>query len=174
VFQLNWKAAATVATGATALAGWLATPPVPARAPARDTAAPRAPATVSLEQEATRLAARVRATAVYQQPARNPFLFPVAAPPRREITTDPTRGAEGPLPAPAAPSFPFRLTGVATDAPAGALARTAVLSSDSLGLVLATAGQTVADRYRIERIEDDAVDVVDTHDGRAFRVTMGR
>ena len=71
---------------------------------------------------------------------------------------------------PAAPVFPFRLTGTASDAATGTTVRTAVLSSNTLGLVLAAVGDVVAGSYRIERIDDDGVDVVDMRDGRVIRL----
>jgi hypothetical protein len=175
VLQLNWKAAATVATGATALAGWLFTPAAPERAAATrsSASAQRLPVTASLQEEASRLA-RARPSSAYAQPERNPFRFPPAAvaPARRAV-----RAAETPAVAsvvPPAPVFPFRLTGMASDASTGATVRTAVLSSAALGLVLARAGDVVADVYRVERIEDDAVEVVDLRDSRTIRLTLSR
>ena len=172
MLQLNWKGAATVATGATAIAGWLATPPAPAREPARTAAAARpAPATVSLEHEAERLAARIRATTAYQQPNRNPFRFPAVAPTRRTAAETQAAGPAAPVVAPE-PVFPFRLAGTASDPADGATVRTAVLSSDTLGLALARVGDVVAGSYRVERIDDDAVEVVDVRDGRVIRLTL--
>jgi hypothetical protein len=172
VLQLNWKASATVITGATALAGWLATPTPPAGEPARAAAQPRsAPATLSLQQEATRLAARIQATAAYQQPSRNPFRFPSVAPTPRAAVAAPA-AVDAPV-VPAEPVFPFRLAGMASDSATGTTVRTAVLSGDTLGLVLAGVGDVVAN-YRIEGIDDSGVDVVDVRDGRAIRLSLGR
>src|SRR5688572_5893449 len=170
MLQLKWKAAATVATGATALAGWLATPASPARGTARSAGAPRsAPATVSLEQEAARLAVRNRAATDFERPGRNPFQFSVTpAPVRRPVVAEATVAASA---APQAPVFPFRLTGMARDDSTGTLVRTAILSS-ATALVLARAGDMVAESYRIERVDDDAVDVVDVRDGRVIRLTF--
>jgi hypothetical protein len=174
VLQLNWKAAATVATGATALAGWLATPVAPAREPAHTTTARRpAPDAVSLEHEVARLAARIRATAAYQQPSRNPFGFPAVAPTPRAAVAETAVAASQPA-VPAAPVVPFRLAGTASDVATGATIRTAVLSSDTFGLVLAGVGDVVAGSYRIDGIDDGGVDVVDVRDGRAIRLSLGR
>ena len=172
VLQLNWKAAATVVTGATALAGWLATPASPARGTARSAGARRsAPVTVSLEQEAARLAVRNRAATAFERPGRNPFQFSAApAPAKRRSVAEATVAASA---VPQAPVFPFRLTGMARDDSSGTTVRTAILSSAS-GLVLARAGDIVAESYRIERIDDDAVEVVDVRDGRAIRLTFVR
>jgi hypothetical protein len=127
VLQLNWKAAATVATGATAIAGWLATPPPPAREPARSAAQrPAVPAPVSLEHEASRLAARIRATTAFAEPNRNPFQFQAVAPTRRTVAADAAISAPDAPVGPVAPVFPFRLTGTASDASSGTTVRTAV------------------------------------------------
>ena len=175
MLQSHWKGAVTVVTGATALAGWLATPPAPAREPARTTKASRpAPATVSLEHEAARLAARIRATAAYEEPNRNPFRFPAVAPVRRTAAPEAEAASAAAPVVPAAPVFPFRLTGMASDAATGTTVRTAVLSSNTLGLVLAAVGDVVAGSYRIEQIDDDGVDVVDTRDGRVIRLPLAR
>src|SRR5688572_29184709 len=172
MLQLKWKAAATVATGVTALAGWLATPAAPARGTARSAGAPRsAPVTVSLEQEAARLAVGNRAATAFERPNRNPFQFSVApAPARRRVVAEATV-AESTVPQ--APVFPFRLTGMARDDSSGTPVRTAILSSTT-ALVLARVGDTVADSYRIDRVDDDGVDVVDVRDGRVIRLTLGR
>jgi hypothetical protein len=172
VLQLNWKAAATVATGATALAGWLVTPAAPARSVAPAAARRPAPMTVSLEQEAARLAARNRAAEAYEQPTRNPFRFQAVAPTRRVAAAATTAAAVAESAVPQAPVFPFRLTGIASDDSTGTRVSTAVLSSGALGLVLARVGDVVADSYRIERIEDDAVEAVDARDGRVIRLTL--
>ena len=75
-------------------------------------------------------------------------------------------------PYPQAPVFPFRLTGMARDDSSGTPVRTAILSS-ATALVLARVGDIVAESYRIERVDDDAVDVVDVRDGRVIRLTFG-
>ena len=174
MLQLNWKAAATVVTGATALAGWLATPATPAREASRTTTAQRpAPDAVSLEHEAARLAARIKATAAYEQPSRNPFRFPAVAPTSRVAVAEPAAAASAPV-VPAVPVFPFRLAGTASDAATGTTIRTAVLSSESLGLVLAGVGDVVAGDYRIDGIDDGGVNVVDVRDGRTIRLSLGR
>jgi len=173
MLQLNWKAAATVATGATALAGWLATPAAPARNAARSAAAPRsAPVTVSLEQEAARLAVRNRAAAAFEQPTRNLFRFPAVAPTRRAAAAT-AAAAVAKSAVPQASVFPFRLTGMARDDSSGTPVRTAILSSTT-ALVLARVGDIVAESYRIERVDDDGVDVVDVRDGRVIRLTFAR
>ena len=172
MLQLNWKAAATVVTGATALAGWLATPASPARGNARSASAPRsAPVTVSLEQEAARLAVRNRAATAFERPGRNPFQFSVASGPARRRAVAEAAVTESVVPQ--APVFPFRLTGMARDDSSGTPVRTAILSSAS-ALVLARVGDIVAESYRIERVDDDAVDVVDVRDGRGIRLTLAR
>lgn len=165
----------TVATGATALAGWLATPASPARSTARSKPAARsAPVTVSLEQEAARLAGHNRAATTFERPDRNPFQFSVApAPARRRVMAEAPPAETAETAVPQAPVFPFRLTGMARDVSSGTPVRTAILSS-STALVLAREGDIVSERYRIERVDDDAVDVVDVRDGRVIRLTLAR
>ena len=75
---------------------------------------------------------------------------------------------------PTVPVFPFRLAGTASDGATGTTIRTAVLSSDTLGLVLAGVGDVVAGNYRIASIDDGGVDVVDVRDGRTIRLSLGR
>lgn len=126
----------------------------------------------SLEQEASKLAARNRAATAFEQPQRNPFTFQAVAPAARAVAREAVPSAPlAPL-GPATPVFPFRLTGIASDTANGIVARTAVLSSTALGLVLAKAGEVVADSYRIERVEDDGVDIVDVRDGRPIRLSL--
>ena len=74
---------------------------------------------------------------------------------------------------PQAPAFPFRLTGMARDDSSGTPVRTAILSGAS-ALVLARVGDIVAESYRIERVDEESVDVVDVRDGRVIRLTLGR
>ena len=174
MLQLNWKAAATVVTGATALAGWLATPSAPAREVTRSSASARRElVTTSLQAEASKLAARLRPASAYAEPHRNPFRFPPAAPARRAAAAVVSAPAAVAVPPPA-PVFPFRLTGMATDGSTGTIVRTAVLSGGASGLVLAKVGDVVGGVYRVERIDEDALDLVDVRDNRTIRLTLVR
>jgi len=193
VIQVNWKAAATVVTGATALAGWL-TSPSPSQTPLRPRAAAaqvRAPVdsrstassrdasaahAATIEEQSKRLAARLRPTGSFAQPQRDPFHFgarnlvPVqaVAPGRVPAGAEPVAGPA----AIEAPPFPYRLSGVASEVVDGQAVRTAVLSGGASGLVLAMAGDMVGDTYRVDRIDEAAVELTDSRDGRVVRLTF--
>ena len=54
----------------------------------------------------------------------------------------------------------------------GQAVRTAVLSGGASGLVLAMAGDMVGDIYRVDRIDEAAVELTDSRDGRVVRLTF--
>lgn len=185
--QVNWKAAATVVTGATALAGWLTSPspsqaPVRPRAataqvrvtPARDASASHA---ATIEEQSLRLAARLRPTGAFAQPRRDPFHFGASnlVPAR---TAAAGRAGLSAVTAPAAPDeappFPYRLSGVATDTVDGRPVHTVVLSGGATGLVLAVTGDMVGEIYRVDRIDEAEVELTDSRDGRTIRLTLPR
>jgi hypothetical protein len=186
VIQVNRKAAATVVTGATALAGWL-TSPSPSQTPLRaPTAAAqvRAPAAhdaseshaATIEEQSKRLAARLRPTGSFARPERDPFHFGVRnlVPPRASVP-DRVRAGATAVAGPAtveASAFPYRLSGVASDVVDGLPVRTAVLSGGTSGLVLAVAGDVVGDVYRVDRVDEGAVELTDSRDGRVVRLTF--
>jgi len=172
VLHVNWKAAATVATGATALVGWLASPSEPAaRRAAPSSAATRPLDTTSVAEQARRLGNRLRPTVAFAQPRRNPFRYqPVAPPPRRPAVTDPAASPATEQPAPE--PFPFRLSGTARDGAADAPVWTAILAGGTSGLVLAKVGETVGGVYKIESVTDTTADLVDVRDGRTTRLTL--
>ena len=175
---MSWKSYAAV-SGATVLAGWLASAP-PSNAPGRAAPAVRLPATrdvrsPDIEREAERLQARVQREVEYTQPQRNPFRFGVARP---EVN----RGGDlpGPTPAPAPPPVavpiveppPVTLSGIAEDQKGQQLERTAILSSPS-GVLLVREGDPVLGEYRVARIESEAVELVKS-DGTTLRLTLSK
>jgi hypothetical protein len=187
VIQVNWKTtAATVVTGATALAGWLTSPsPSPAPLQTRATSAQvRVPPShdasrgqaATLEQQSMRLAARLRPVGSFAQPERDPFHFgarnlvpaPAAAPARARAGAGEASAAAAVEP----PPFPYRLSGVASDVVDGQPVHTAVLSGGASGLVLAVAGDVVGNFYRVNRIEEATVELTDSRDGRVVRLTF--
>lgn len=173
MLQGNWKAAATVVTGATALAGWLASPPEPATTRVARSAAP-APSAVStsIEEQATRLGDRLRSTAGFAPPQRNPFRFePVAPPPRPQAATAAPAAAEAAQPVVPEP-FPFRLSGTARDDGPEATVWTAILAGGTSGLVLARVGDTVGGVYRVEAVTDTTADLVNLRDNQSTRLTL--
>ena len=175
---MSWKSYAAV-SGATVLAGWLASAP-PSNVPDRAAPAVRLPATrdvrsPDIAREAERLQARVQREVEYTQPQRNPFRFGVARP---EVN----RGGDlpGPTPAPAPPPVavpieeppPVTLSGIAEDQKGQELERTAILSSPS-GVLLVREGDPVMGEYRVTRIESEAVELVKS-DGSTLRLTLSK
>jgi len=173
---MTWKVYAAV-SGATVLAGWLAsTPPSNAPgtgAPARGQATPpRAMPSSDIEREAMRLQARVQREAVYTQPQRNPFRFgaarSVASPgvdlPEAASPTGTTVPAVPPPP-------PVSLAGIAEDQVEQRVERTAILSSPE-GVLLVHEGDDVLGQYRVAKIESEAVELVKRADGTTVRLSL--
>jgi hypothetical protein len=178
---MTWKTYAAV-SGATVLAGWLASAP-PSNAPAPgatasrrpQTAATRATAGGDIEEQAARLQARLRQEPVYHEPSRNPFRFGEREVPRAAPSSVPPRevaplSIEPIAPAPPPPP-PVKLSGIAEDRNGDRVERTAVLSSPS-GVLLVREGDTVLGQYRVSRIEANAVELTDTLGGAPVRLTI--
>ena len=173
---MSWKSYAAV-SGATVLAGWLASAAPPSNVPDRTAPAARPPAardvrSSDIEREAKRLQARVQREVAYTQPQRNPFRFGAARP-------DVNRGGDLPDPTPApppvaipivAPPPPVTLSGIAEDQKGQQIERTAILSSPS-GVLLVREGDPVLGDYRVGRIESEAVELVKS-DGTTLRLTL--
>jgi hypothetical protein len=171
---MTWKSYAVV-SGATVLAGWLASTP-PANAPATSTLAPsqpssrRAAPSSDIEQEAARLKARVRRETGYTQPQRNLFRFGAA----RRIASAEVNIPEAASPAdtfvPAVlPPAPVSLSGIAEDQVDQRVERTAILSSPA-GVLLVREGDDVLGQYRVAKIESEAVELVQLADGTTLRL----
>lgn len=171
---MTWKAYAGV-SGATVLAGWLASAPpsnVPVgSAPAAPPASSRLPSAASdIERQAARLQTRARSSSVYSVPARNPFRFGALKPAARggaplEITPP----VEPIAPTPTPP--PVSLAGIAEDQVEGRLERTAVLSSPA-GVLLVHEGDEVLGQYRVAVVEEEAVQLTKVSDGSLLRLTL--
>jgi hypothetical protein len=172
---MTWKSYAVV-SGATVLAGWLASTP-PSRAPTGTASVSREPGVdrdaspSDIQREAERLQARVRREVLYAQPQRNPFRF-------GDSRADEDRGGDIPAPVPeptvvipaAPPPPPVSLSGIAEDQAGERLERTAILSSPS-GVLLVREGDQVAGEYTVQRIESEAIDLVKS-DGTILRLTL--
>lgn len=174
---MTWKTYAAV-SGATVLAGWLASSP-PSNAPAPAASArpqPAAGTAVSaadsdIEEQAARLQARLRPDTVYRQPERNPFRFGskpasrsapagrVAAPPPVETV----------VPRPQPPLV--TLSGIAEDRLGDRIERTAVLSYPA-GVLLVHEGDDVLGQYRVAKIDSDAVELIKLSDGTILRLSL--
>lgn len=171
----NWKWTAAV-TGATALAGWLASPPLQSTAPGTAAArtesaqtAMQAAVVSDIEEQASRLATRLRPAAAAPVPGRNLFQFG-ARPVARRAAVLAVQPASAPV-EPARVPFPFRLTGVATDVVDGVARYTAVLSGPQ-GVVLAQGGDMAAPDYRVVSVAEDGVELLRVSDGASERFTL--
>jgi hypothetical protein len=168
---MTWKSTAIV-TGATALVGWLASP-LP-QAPAQSVAigqpqtAERPASSSDIEQQADRLRARLRAEAIFRAPSRDPFRFG-----ERRIQVEPRAIAPPPeaIEAPAIPQPLVTLSGIATDLIDGVTRRTGILSSPE-GVLLVREGDTVSGIYRVEKIEEETLDLVRPGDGGLLRLRL--
>ena len=171
---MTWKSYVVV-SGATVLAGWLASPsnaPESAVSARRQAVTPRDVPASGIEREAERLQVRVRREVEYSEPQRNPFRFGAGR-------ADADRGGDIPSAAPPPPAVavpvappppPVTLSGIAENQDGQRVERTAILSSPS-GVLLVHEGDPVLGDYRVARIESEAVELVKT-DGSTLRLTL--
>ncbi|MGE3955946.1 MAG: hypothetical protein AB7H96_04445 [Vicinamibacterales bacterium] len=118
---------------------------------------------VALQSEVGRLHERLAPTAAPTR-SRDLFRFQSRIPERRAPLARPAAPVDVVAEAPAPPAPALALIGVAEDATADGVIRTAIVSG--LGDVfLVKAGETIRDRYRIGAVSADAVQVVDTVTG---------
>lgn len=173
---MTWKAYAAV-SGATVLAGWLASAP-PANAPDSASIAPSQPAPrretapSDIEREAMRLQARVQREATYRQPQRNPFRFSAgrpAASPGGDVSKP--KPPDDTLVAAVPQRPPVSLSGIAEDEVGQRLERTAILSSPA-GVLLVHEGDDVLGQYRVAKVESEAVELVKLSDGTTLRLSL--
>jgi hypothetical protein len=173
---MTWKSYVVVSGASGLMATYLISPPLlPGRQPSitsgQEASARSAPPGPDIVEEAARLQARMRAAAVFREPARNPFRFgePPAAPRRQ------AGAAAAEAPAAAAPSEPeppfIVLSGIATDVVDGVPQRTAVLTTAS-GVALVRAGDMVGTEYRVRAIEGAAVDLESLSDRSIRRLQL--
>lgn len=171
---MTWKAY-TAVSGATVLAGWLASAP-PSNVP--DTSAPALSQATSrrttpppdIEREAMRLQARVRREAAYTQPQRNLFRFGAGRPIARSGIDVPEAASPAETFVPAVPPPPpVSLSGIAEDQVEQRVERTAILSSAD-GVLLVHEGDDVLGQYRVAKIESEAVELVKRADGTTLRL----
>lgn len=175
VSPMTWKSTALL-TGVTALATWLAAPATPPATSRRVGVPAQAPVSSTIEVEAARLSARTPSAALPTVPRRNPFEFePRAAGPAGAASgATPVASPVATLPPEvvALEAWPVvRLTGLASDVVAGVPQRIAIFSSRD-GVLLVREGETVLDRYRVTRIDDDGVEIARLEDGLSRRISL--
>jgi len=174
---MTWKSYAA-ASGATVLAGWLAsTPPaVVENRPAAQSRSSRPAASPSSDivEQASRLQARIRRETAYVRPQRNPFQFEAARPAVEAAAAigEPALSAEL-SPAVANPAPSITLAGVAEDPLQSGVERTAILSSPT-GVLLARVGDEVPGQYRVAAVEEGAVELLSLTDGSTIRLSLAR
>jgi len=174
---MTWKVYAAV-SGATVLAGWMASSP-PANAPGTTTSPARSPragqtsAGGDIQEQAERLRTGLSRERNYTVPQRNPFRFDEGGDVDPGVVERGTSFEPEPAPVPvAAPPPPMSLSGIAEDQVNGETSRTAVVSSPA-GVELVREGGEILG-YRVARIESDAVELVRTSDGSMRRLTLKR
>ena len=172
----NWKWS-LAATSATAMAGWLASPPLerattrgePAAAASQGGVGPEAVA--DIQEQARRLSARLSAGPAAGIPERNPFKFGLRPVPQRAPAAVAAPPAAAPsvdnLPAP----FPLRLAGIAVDTIDGVEIRIAVISGPG-GVELARSGEAAAAGYRVLTVGDSFAEIERLSDGRIERLDL--
>ena len=173
---MTWKSTAVV-SGATLLAGWLASSPKAPISPSAPRASSQSPQTTAaasdIERQAARLQTRVRSETGYTQPERNLFRFgpktPVRSAQEPGSSAAPPPPVENVLQAPPPPRV--SLAGVASDPAGERMVRTAILSSSS-GVILVHEGDEVLGEYRVGAIGEDSVELTRLSDGTILRLAM--
>jgi hypothetical protein len=172
ISAMTWKYYAAM-SGAGVLAWLAAAPPsaMPGRVtPAQPSEAVGVTAAASdIEQQASRLQARLRSEALYREPGRNLFRFAGRDRASQQAASAAVETPDVPTVPVAPPPPPLKLSGMAVDGDV----RTAILSTPA-GIVLARVGDEVVGRYRLSVVEEDAVELITIADGTSFRLTLAR
>jgi hypothetical protein len=172
---MNVRRTAWLGVSSVALASWFASAsttdvraPVGPLPPSRPLAMERSLA--ALQSDVDRLHDRLGPTAA---PTRSRDLFHFSTPiPKSAAAPRPSPPAVVADAPPAAPRPVFRLIGVAEDTTAdGTLVRTAIVAGAS-DLFLVKVGETVADRFRVEQVSSDAVELIDTTTSAATTLAL--
>ncbi|NOT28496.1 MAG: hypothetical protein HOP16_20635 [Acidobacteria bacterium] len=177
---MTWKSYAA-ASGATVLAGWLASaPPENAANGAAVVRARPARATVStasasdIQEQASRLQSRIRRETSYVRPARNPFRFSESGPVASAIPAPEPSNVPVQVATPFVPPPPtVTLVGMAEDRAEQGSERTAILSSPE-GVLLVRKGDDVLGQYRVTAVDEEAVELTSVADGSTLRLSLAR
>jgi hypothetical protein len=136
-------------------------------------AAQRSVLASDIEQQADRLAFRLRAEASFAPPSRNLFRFsgrvesqatqrPAVIPPATQETAPPP---------PSPPPLRATLSGIATDTVGDKEQRTGILSTPA-GVLFVHEGDIVAGQYRVRTIEAESLELVRLDDGGVLRLSL--
>ena len=154
-----------------ALVVWIATAAT-SRSRATTPTTPVVPATPAsseaLAAEIERLHERLRPTVA---PTESRDLFRYGARTSRRAALPAAPAAVEPMPLPAPAAAPFKLIGVAEDSGPDGPVRTAIISGTG-DLLFVHEGDTVAGRYRVERISADAIELADTTGAAPLRLSL--
>ena len=171
---MNWKRTATFGVVGGALAVWLAGAATSNRRVIDTTIAMPTPVELrgaELAEEIARLRARLHPAVEPQHPARNLFQFSsrAAAPSSR---VDPPAPASSDVPAQHAPAAPpLALVGLAEDPGPDGPTRTAIISG--LGqLFFVKEGDSIAGRFRVQRLSGEAAELTDLADSTIHRLAL--
>ena len=171
---MNWKRTATIGAVGGVLAAWLAGATTSNRRVVDTTIAKPTPVELSgaeLADEIARLRERLHPVVEPQRPARNLFQFSsrAAAPPSR---VDPREPEVSELPAQQAPAAPpLTLVGIAEDLGPDGPIRTAIISG--LGqLFFVKEGDSIVERFRVQRLSGEAAELSDLADSTIFRLAL--
>jgi len=169
------KRTATIAVVGGALLSWLAGAATSNRPIAPVPVVQRAPIEArgaELAGEIARLHERLHPTATPRQPGRNLFVFH-AAPARGALPVVPSSPAlSEALPAVAAPAQPsVKLVGLGEDVGPDGPVRTAFISGEGQ-LFIVKEGENVTPRYRVVKISEDVVELVDLTDNTVRRLAL--
>jgi len=172
---MNVKRTTTIVVFAGALAAWLAAAatyrgpdigePLLLKSPAIDGRG------AALADEISRLHERLHPSAKPPQAGRDLFSFVASRPRAVELVQIPA-AALTEAPAIRRPTLPaMRLSGIAEDATADGVVRTAIISGFGQ-LFLAKEGDPVTDRYRVVKISSDVVELTDLADRSTLRLAL--
>jgi hypothetical protein len=170
---IHMKRTATIVVVGGALLAWLAGAATSNRTISPPSVVQRTTIEVrgdELAVEVARLHERLRPTATPRQPGRNLFSFQAAAPRVAPTVAAPAPAlVEAPAALPALP--PLKLAGIAEDAGPEGPVRTAIISGQGQ-LFLVKEGETVMLRYRVAKISEDVVELIDLGDNSVRRLAL--
>jgi hypothetical protein len=174
--EMHVKRTASIVLGAGAIAAWLAGAATSNRAVPDPIVPP--PAQIDargsdLANEIAKLRERLRPAASPRTPGRNLFAFRATAPAAEPVAPAHAAAVADSAPArPAETSPVLKLSGLAEDpGPDATVVRIAFITTGGQ-LFMVKEGEPVGDRYRVERITPDAVELTDLLDNSTRRLVL--